>query len=270
MPNKRLYSDKEISAVLKRAAELQRGQGSSDTSGLSLAELEQIAADVGIDPDFVKTAALELEEDRTDTGFHLWGGPTAIELERIVEGEMSEARWEEVVAEIRRVYAVAGETGRVGRILEWVHRDQTGERVHLTVTPQGGQTRIRLFTRMTDWAVALHVPLLSSTIAPIILAYIFLNLGPVLETGIALFIVFAFYMIARLIFGALARSQERKARKLLNRLEDLIAEPEAALAEPVAPTAIEETGRIDAALLSDDPAPDPLSPERRREREGRS
>ena len=266
MPNKRLYSDKEISAVLKRAAELQRGRGSAGTSGLSLAELEQIAAEVGIDPDFVKTAAMELEEGRTEDTFHLWGGPTSVELERIVEGEVSEARWEEIVAEIRRIYEVAGETGQVGRTLEWIHRHQTGERAHVTLTPMGQQTRIRIFYRMTDWAVALHVPLLSVIITPIILQFIFLNLGPVLETGVAIFIVMAAFMLARLAFGAIARRQERKARKLLARLEDLIAEPEVALAEPVAPAAIEETDRIDASLLSDEKAPEALLPERRRER----
>ena len=50
MSKKRLYSDKEISAVLKRAAELHGEQGTTDTSGLTLAELEQIAAEVGTTP----------------------------------------------------------------------------------------------------------------------------------------------------------------------------------------------------------------------------
>ena len=72
MSDKRIYTDKEISAVLKRATELQGAQGpAGGTSGLSLDELEQIAAEVGIDPNYVKAAALELEEGRTDTSYSM-------------------------------------------------------------------------------------------------------------------------------------------------------------------------------------------------------
>ncbi len=257
MSPKRVYTDKEISAVLKRAAELQRTQGPGATSGLSLDELEQIAADVGIDPEFVKTAALELEEGRTDeTSYHVLGGPTSIDLERVVEGEMTDEKWEEAVGEIRRVFEAAGDVGQLGSTREWILRDQTGERVHVTVAPQGKNTRIRLFYRMTDWAVAMHAPITAVSIAPIILQFVLLNLHPLLETGIALFIVFAMHMLARLAFGALSRSQERKSRKVLARLEDLIAVPEETAVVPADRIAAPQPDRIDASLLTGDAAPD--------------
>ena len=264
MSKKRLYSDKEISAVLKRAAELHRDQGPTDTSGLTLAELEQIAAEVGIDPAFVKTAATELEEGRTDTDFHFWGGPLSVDLERIVEGEVSEAKWEEIVMEIRLIFGAAGQTGQLGRSLEWIHRDQTGERAHVTLTPMAGQTRIRIFTRMTDWAVGIHAPLVAASTIPAIVLVALLQLDPVLNTGLFLFTVAAAFMLARLAFGALARRQERKARKLLARLDDLIAEPEAAL--HVDPTAIQQTGRLDPSLLAEEADAERLPPARRRAR----
>ena len=268
MSKKRLYSGTEISAVLKRAAELHRDQGPTDTSGLTLAELEQIAAEVGIDPAFVKTAATELEEDRTDTEFHFWGGPLSVDLERIVEGEVSEAKWEEIVMEIRRIFGAAGKTGQLGRSLEWIHGDQTGERAHVTLTPMGGQTRIRIFTRMTDWAVGIHTPLVAASTIPAIVLVALLQLGPLLNTGVFLFTVATAFMLARLAFGTLARRQERKARKLLARLDDLIAEPEAALAERVDPTAIEDADRIDPSLLAEEADAERLPPARRWEREG--
>ena len=249
--------------MLKRAAEL---QGPTDTSGLTLAELEQIAAEVGIDPAFVKTAATELEEGRPDTGFHFWGGPLSVDLERIVEGRVSEAKWEEAVAEIRRVFETAGETGKVGRTLEWTHRNQTGERMHVTVTPMSGQTRIRIFSRLGDWAAAFHAPILSVSLALTILQFILLHLGLVLETGLALFIMGAAFMLARLAFGALGRSQERKARKLLTRLDDLMSEPEAVRSIQI-PDEFLKKGRIDASLLSDEETPEEIPPAQRQERE---
>ena len=267
MSKKRLYSDTEISAVLKRAAELHRDQGPTDTSGLTLAELEQIAAEVGIDPAFVKTAATELEEGRTDTGFHLWGGPLSVDLERIVEGEVSEAKWEEIVMEIRLIFGAAGQTGQLGRSLEWIHGDQTGERAHVTLTPMAGQTRIRIFTRMTDWAVGIHAPLVAASTIPAIVLVALLQLGLVLNTGVFLLTVATAFMLARLAFGTLARRQERKARKLLARLDDLIAEPEAAPAEPVEHTAIEQADRIDTSLLADVADPEEIPSARRRERQ---
>jgi len=270
MPKKRLYSDKEISAVLKRAAEMQRSQGPVTTSGLSLDEMEQVAADVGIDPAYIKAAAAELEAGRTDKAFHFWGGPTSIELDRIVDGRMSPAVWEELVAEVRKIFGVVGETGQVGRSLEWTYRDQTtGERMHLTVTPAGKQTRIRFFMRLADWAAALHAPALSVSTVLIILQFILLHLGPVIEMGLALFLLGAVFMLARLAFGAVARSQERKARKLLARLDDLIEEPNEALRD-VVDVPVETPSRIDATLLSGEETPERAQPARRREREGGS
>ncbi len=263
--SKKIYTDKEISAVLKRAAELQRTQGPKANAGLSLEELEQVAAEVGIDPDFVKAAALELEEGRTDQSYHVWGAPTTLELERIVEGEMTDEKWEEAVGEIRRIFGAAGETGQLGRTREWILRDQTGERIHLTVSPQDGKTEIRLVYRMTDWAIAMHAPLTSIAIAPIILQFVLLNLNPLLETGIALFILFALHMLARVGFGTLARKQERKARKLLARLEDLVDTPEAPQPARVAQHTAPETNRIDTALLADETESDEPSAEQAQE-----
>ena len=109
---------------------------------------------------------------------------------------------------------------------------------------------------MTDWAIAMHAPLLSITIAPIILEFILLSLNPLIEIGIAFFMLFAMHTLARFAFAALARKQERKARKLLARLEGLLDTPEAARPERVAQQTPPEADRIDATLLSDEAEPE--------------
>ena len=58
---RRLFSEKEISRVLKRATELQDVEGPTETTGLSMEELQQIAAEVGIDPRHLAVAVAELE-----------------------------------------------------------------------------------------------------------------------------------------------------------------------------------------------------------------
>ncbi len=120
---------------------------------------------------------------------------------------------------------------------------------------------------MTDWAVGIHTPLVAASTIPAIVLVALLNLGPLLNTGLFLFTLASAFMLARLAFGALARRQERKARKLLARLDDLIAEPEAAPAERVDPTAIQQTGRLDPSLLAEEADAEHVPPARRRERE---
>ena len=55
-----LFDEREISAILKCAAEIQSADGPARTFGLSLAELQQLAAEAGIGPQSVAAAAAEL------------------------------------------------------------------------------------------------------------------------------------------------------------------------------------------------------------------
>ena len=57
----RVYGDKEIGQILKRATEFQAREPSApSSSGLTLPELEEVAVEAGIDPRFLQRAALEL------------------------------------------------------------------------------------------------------------------------------------------------------------------------------------------------------------------
>ncbi len=237
MAAKRIYSDKEISSVLKRASELQRTKGPGSMAGLTLEELEQVAVEVGLDPGLVRKATQELEEEQPWERFYLLGAPTSIDRERIVDGEMTEEKWDEAAAEFRRVFGANGESGQVGRTREWTHAYGEDEHVHVTLSPVEQQTRIRVLQRMWVWAVSLHVPLMGLSIAPIAVQYALLDYGPVAETGIAVAIVAAFHGIARATYGAVVRKHDRKVRALFDFLDDLIGRSEAAAGEPVVQTA---------------------------------
>ncbi len=56
----KLYSEKEIGAILKRAAELSMSEVGSNAGGLSLEELQLIGREAGLDPDLILKAASEL------------------------------------------------------------------------------------------------------------------------------------------------------------------------------------------------------------------
>lgn len=267
MPGKRVYTESEFSAVLKRAAELQRIEGIDDSPGLYLEELQEIAEDAGIDPDFVRRAAFELDEAEPEKGNQLLGGPTDIDLEWIVESEMSDEKWEDALGEIRRAFSAEGEVRREGAIRDWVHRDQMGGRIHVSMSPARNQTRVRISYGMKEW-LWLHLVFLSIGIAPVAVLYTMLNLGALLETGVAVFIMMAFYMVGWLSFRLFTRKQDRKAHRLLARLDNLLAEAGPDSAELVDQIDSSEVPRIDDSLLDDETRSEHTSRGRRRERGG--
>ena len=58
----RLYGEKEIGQILERAAELQHDEPPAPSAGsMTLQELEAIAAEAGIDPAYLRRAALEVD-----------------------------------------------------------------------------------------------------------------------------------------------------------------------------------------------------------------
>ena len=83
----RLFSEKEISTILERAADLQQTEDPSRTQGLSLTELQQIAAGAGIDPKHVAAAVAELTIS-DDNVVNFWGGPATLTITRTIPGEI--------------------------------------------------------------------------------------------------------------------------------------------------------------------------------------
>ena len=50
-PAMKLYNEKEIGAILKRAAELSQDESGTNAAGLSIEELQQVGSEAGLDPD---------------------------------------------------------------------------------------------------------------------------------------------------------------------------------------------------------------------------
>lgn len=229
MSQSRLYSDQEISAILKRAGELQATQSDAETHGLSLEELQHIAAEVGLDPKLVATAAAQLERKGGDkSGAGLLGSPTSIHIERVIPGELSTDQWADVAGRIGDAFGMVGRSGQVGQSLEWTH---TSERTHLqvTVTPHKGQTKVRVVGKFTRVALAFFLPALVvggawGTIIPLAL-----QVAPAFSFAIGMMLAIAAYWFARLGYGGYVRKKKKAVDKLMNKLEDLVeVQPEAA------------------------------------------
>jgi hypothetical protein len=229
--SRRRYSDKEISAILKRATDLQASAGKSEWPGhgISLTEIEQVAAGAGIDPRYVRAAAAELERgDETGAGFNLWGGPMALELSRTVEGELSEEQWESLVQESRRCAGTAGIVGQLGKSLEWTTKEELSQ-TQLTVSPRQGQTTIQLLYRFDNAAfLAYFLVLLSSVFSGAVLLSA-LEWSPLLEWSAAGGVVVGTLALTRTLLSAWGRKQRNRLTKLLDRLEAIAVESPPAL-----------------------------------------
>ncbi len=230
-PN-RLYTDKEISAILARAGELQRDQGSEQATGLSLQELQQIAADVGLDPSLVQMAAAELEGVGTEAAASPWlGGPLSLQIERILPGEVQTSQWADITHAISQAFGVVGTSAQVGQTLEWTHHSRR-KQLQVTLTPVEGQTRVRIQGQFKRVAVLFFLPW---TVLALIYGFLLpIALGvPALGSAfIGLFAMAMVFMAARFGYGKYARRHERSAAQVLQRLSTLIEAPTPVQAAP--------------------------------------
>lgn len=158
---RRTYTENEVTELLKRAAELEATRRSSshgDDTGLTLEEIEAIAADAGLDPENLRIAAKEMERPggvRTKSDAVVSGAE--ISAERWVNGVLNEEAIEEIVAELRHRHDTQvgkawgmGDYGRstvqtIGKSMEWQHTDVWGMYdTKVLLQPRDGKVRVRV------------------------------------------------------------------------------------------------------------------------------
>ena len=246
--SRKLFSEKQVSTILRRATEMQQAAKTTDPTGLTFEELQQIAAEAGIDPKYLGAAITEQEQQGdVDERFRWLGASTSVEKEHVIVGEVSEEQWEVMVDEIRRAFKLVGASGQIGRSREWTH-DSRDQQAQVTVTSRDGQTKIRLVARYPQLAVATFVP--ATTLAfgfGGILANIlgFDTFFPVLPIMAAF--TGMIFLLLRFLFSRMMRKKEREAEQLIARLEEIVAAP----TQEAAPALPEQTARLDASLLDE-------------------
>ncbi len=168
-------SDKEVSAVLARAVELQkRDLAPREGDGrLTVAELESIAKESGIDPEYLRLALAEkhLAPGAAAPGERAGGMPRFVETSLATDGELSPEAFEDLTL---RLPAIANEPGSVqilGKAIVF-NRDHNafttnyGVPFSVSVRNREGKTLIQtrenlgIWARATIWSLALApVPL---------------------------------------------------------------------------------------------------------------
>lgn len=248
----RTYHEHEIAALLERASERQAlAARRTQRPGLTLAELEQIAAEAGIDPAHLHAAAAELDDPgRPLVGRRSGTTATHIYTERWVPGELTSEAWEDVVAELRHRFdsALVGSLGmgdyglstteQVGRTVEWKHTSLSGIETRVLVQPREGQLRIRLNQRVGVASTAVEAGLYGGVLT-------FLGgavaAGAVDSLALGMALVGLLFVLSYLGVFAADRAWRRKKHHELEELADvvagMVAQPEPVAAAPEATAA---------------------------------
>ena len=275
------FATEAAQAIFRRAAEHQemaRAATQADADGLSLAELQAIGAEAGIDPAYVAAAAAEFSTPEPVDDTPWWyAGPATVEAECVIPGTITDGPvWAAIVRELRSTFDADGIATQLDNTLEWSFDQAQGtESTRVTATPEPYGTRIRVTQSMRELAQV--GPILGGSFG-----LTGLIIGVTLATGdfdADVAVVMAMFVALGLLFlgagiplyRAYARRRQRRLDSLMDRLE-LIALKEMPDSKktlttvPPSSTSATSVGRLDNAVLDADvPDGDPNpTPDRQR------
>jgi hypothetical protein len=157
MTDERRYDDEQVSRLLARAAshaEHDENEAATEgepkaiaPTGLTLAQVEEIATAVGISADAIRRAAAA--ESRGDlvpttkrTAFGIpFGVSRKVELPRM----MTDVEWDRVVVRLRETFGAEGRLTREGSIRSWRNGN-----LRVVVEPTANGSRVRMSTMRGD------------------------------------------------------------------------------------------------------------------------
>jgi hypothetical protein len=135
-------NDAEVTAVLRRAAEV------SAQEGLTVAQVHEIAADVGLAPDSVRIALVESANGalRPATLMTQFGVPIGVSKDVVLPGVLTDDAWDVLVSTMRSTFNAHGKLQRAGVVREWrngnlriaIEPIPTGHRLRMSTQKDGG------------------------------------------------------------------------------------------------------------------------------------
>lgn len=228
---KRRYSDKELALIIKRAAELEGRVGAEVPGGVhSLAEIQQIAEEAGLDPELILQAAASLESSALSRKSLILGAPTEFRFHRTIDAEIDESDLGELISTIRQVMGHEGEVSNVLGVAEWKHYTQSeferalsrsSPRDHVEISPRPGETKIRVTSRYAKQAARVFGAGAAAAGLASVLAHLSGQAFP-LEVGLIAGAWSAAYFGARSYWRRASSLIERRARNLMDQLESQV------------------------------------------------
>jgi len=175
----KLYNRKEVGAILKKATEDSSTNNSDTSIGLSVNELQQIASEVGIDPEQIARAAAEIDVTSEKNEQTFWGGPFSFNSQVLAEGEITDGQWEEMLIAIRNFFQSKGEVTTRESVFEWSSPWGATNSAQVTALKDDGKTKISVSWNGPLTAIPFYIPVPAAAIASVLFASEFLELASV-------------------------------------------------------------------------------------------
>jgi len=249
MAERRVFSEKEVSEILLRAAKLQEQapvEQATYAPGFTKDELLRVAAELGLSTEYLERAIRESDASVTETeGKVVLGVPFGTEIEHIIEGEVPVDRYDIIADAIGKMDAQAMLGVRqLGKTLTGPYKEGLNHAT-FTITPRDGRTRLRFrYSPFIAYFVTMHwMGLVSLVLFPILMGSGVLNVGQGLA-GMLLGLAGGWAA-----WGAVARmgldKMRRKADEVAAKLQDEVDALRTNLSRPVAQSATDSDVHLD-------------------------
>jgi hypothetical protein len=153
--SERRYTDREVRLILKSAADLQQrvGDDAAGSRGMSLAELEQVASEAGIDSALIRRAAADLDVPATPGAHNSFlGAPTEIVIERTVDAAIGAEVFDSLLEVVRATTHEVGFVSTVGKQFGWKGR-MRGAKTDVSISAGETRTTLRVRVALDEAAV---------------------------------------------------------------------------------------------------------------------
>jgi hypothetical protein len=145
--SERRYDDDEVAEILARATQAPTGaEGPAPGSavsrdGLTLSDLEEIGAEVGIPPARIAEAAYGLDHRvEAPAPQTFLGAPRSVSRIVPIAGPLDDAQWDRLVAEVRGTFRATGKVTVHGALRSWTNGNL---QVHVEPGDDGWRVRMR-------------------------------------------------------------------------------------------------------------------------------
>lgn len=139
----RRYSEDEAAEIFRLAAELEEGspRAIARTDGLTMAQLQEIGREAGLNPDLIARAATAATTSVPARVSRTFGLPLSVGRTIELDRPFSDEDWERLVSELRQKFDARGVVRYDGPFREWSNGN-----LHVLVEPTPGAHRIRFRT----------------------------------------------------------------------------------------------------------------------------
>jgi hypothetical protein len=240
MSNDRLYTEKEISKILKRAGEIQASEREKVTVGLSLEEIQHLAEEVGLEPDIIANVAetIDIDQEEESTGFFdSLLMPTKLNIDHIIQGEIKEEDWPEVITLMEQITGKGGASNKMGKLYEWIcETNNTTQK--LSMIPGEEQTKVIYNGSFAKLAMSWTIPIMVNVGFWVIFLGM-LNWG-LIGIPLGLATVFISYLVILRGFKNYLRKKSRSVKNAFIKMKSLVS----GRSTTVQNSSIQNTGRI--------------------------